>query len=96
MSDQFRKAQADQDALSKFKDAARAAKALIEDAVRKLRARNPGDVDAQDAERAKAQMDAEVRRLGDAMAASQDGGVEPPAAGTPSADGASPALDILA
>ncbi|WP_163363558.1 hypothetical protein, partial [Enterobacter cloacae] len=44
---------AEREVLDKFKQAAAEAKRLIEDAVRKLRARNANDPDAREAEKAK-------------------------------------------
>lgn len=86
--------EADREVLDKFKQAADEAKRLIEEAVRKLKARKPGDGDAREAEAAARAMVAEIDKLADAMGqaatALQAGGA---------ADGLAPpvlALNILA
>jgi CHASE3 domain sensor protein len=87
----------EQEILSAFKDAAREAKRLIEDAIRKLKAKNPSDPDAREAEQAKAAMDKEIKELSDTIQAQRDGSTVDvfvgALAGIPTA--ASPAVDIL-
>ncbi|MBN8940152.1 MAG: hypothetical protein J0H01_11700 [Rhizobiales bacterium] len=64
---------AEREVLDKFKQAAAEVKRLIEDAVRKLRARNANDPDAREAEKAKNAMLKEVDQLGDTMRAAETG-----------------------
>ena len=71
---QANKDRGEQEILVQFKDAAREAKRLIEDAVRKLKAKNPSDPDAREAEQAKAAMEKEIEKLSDTIQAQRDGG----------------------
>ncbi|MGL4288423.1 MAG: hypothetical protein ACRCVA_18890 [Phreatobacter sp.] len=94
--------QAEREVLDKFKQAADEAKRLIEDAVRKLRARNANDPDAREAEKAKNAMLKQIDELGDTMRAAETGAdaAGPPADGA-GVDGAgagvaTPAINILA
>jgi hypothetical protein len=92
------KERVEQETLAKFKDAAREAKRLIEDAARKLKAKNPSDPDARDAERAKAAMDEQIQELSDTMHAQQDGSTADVSVGALAGVGtaaAAPVLDIL-
>ena len=57
----------EQEVLEKFKDAAREAKQIIEEAVRKMRAKQPSDPDARAAVQAGVSLDQAVRELADVM-----------------------------
>jgi hypothetical protein len=89
-------ASGDRDALQQFKDAARDAKNLIEEAARKLRAKRSADPDAADAERAVSGLDHDIADLSDAIQSQQieTAGVDTGAA-IPDAS-ASVAINILA
>lgn len=90
---------AEREALDKFKQAADEAKRLIEDAVRKLRARNANDPDAREAEKAKNAMLNQIDELGDTMRAAETGiDAASPATGGAGAEVATavPAINILA
>jgi hypothetical protein len=94
---QANKDRGEREVLAQFKNAAREAKRLIEDAARKLKAKNPSGPDARDAERAKAAMDEEIKELSDTIQAQRDtadvfvGAL----AGIATANVAAPAIDIL-
>jgi hypothetical protein len=60
-------ASGERDALQQFKDAARDAKNLIEEAVRRLKAKKSADPDAADAERAVSSLDHDIQGLSDAI-----------------------------
>lgn len=96
---QANKDRGEQEVLAQFKDAAREAKRLIEDAVRKLKAKNPSDPDAREAEQANAAMEKEIEKLSDAIQAQRDGSATDvfvgALAGVATADAVSPAVDIL-
>jgi hypothetical protein len=96
---QANKDRGEREVLAQFKDAAREVKRLIEDAARKLKAKNPSDPDARDAERAKAAMDKEIKELSDTIQAQRDGSATDAfvgaLAGIATADVALPAVDIL-
>jgi hypothetical protein len=82
------------DALEKFRDVARDAKQLIDDAARKLKAKNPADSNAIDAQSAKTSLDQDIKGLGDVIQAAQieanagDGGA------SSSVDVASPSVSV--
>jgi hypothetical protein len=89
-------ARGERDALEKFRDAARDAKNLIEEAARKLKANKSADPDAADAERAASGLDHDIQQLSDAIQTQQieTAGV---AAGAATTDAtASVAINILA
>jgi hypothetical protein len=65
------KASGDRDALQQFKDAARDAKNLIEEAARKLKAKKSTDPDAAEAERAASGLDHDIADLSDAIQTQQ-------------------------
>jgi hypothetical protein len=65
------RASGDRDALQQFKDAARDAKNLIEEAARKLKARKSADPDAAEAERAASGLDHDIQGLSDAIQTQQ-------------------------
>jgi hypothetical protein len=96
---QANKDRGEREVLAQFKDAAREAKRLIEEAVRKLKATNPFDPDAREAEQAKAAMKKEIKELSDTIQAQRDGGTADvfvgALAGIATANVAAPAVDIL-
>jgi hypothetical protein len=96
---QANKDRGEREVLAQFEDAAREVKRLIEDAVRKLKAKNPSDPDARDAERAKAAIDEEIKELSDTIQAQRDGSATDvfvgAVAGIATAGAAAPVVDIL-
>jgi hypothetical protein len=64
-------ARGERDALEKFRDAARDAKNLIEEAARKLKAKKSADPDAAEAERAASGLDHDIQQLSDAIQTQQ-------------------------
>jgi hypothetical protein len=96
---QANKDRGEREVLAQFKDAAREVKRLIEDAVRKLKAKNPSDPDAREAEQAKAAMEKEIKELSDTIQAQRDGGTTDifvgALAGIATANVVAPAVDIL-
>jgi hypothetical protein len=89
-------ARGERDALEKFRDAARDAKNLIEEAARKLKAKKSADPDAAEAERAASGLDHDIQQLSDAIQTQQieTAGVATGAATTDAS--ASVAINILA
>jgi flagellar basal body rod protein FlgC len=96
---QANKDRGEREVLAQFKAAAREVRRLIDDAARKLKAENPSDPDAREAEQAKAAMEKEIKELSDTIQAQRDGGTTDvfvgALAGVAAADAASPAVDIL-
>lgn len=90
------RARGERDALEKFRDAARDAKNLIEEAARKLKAKKSADPDAAEAERAASGLDHDIQQLSDAIQTQQieTAGVATGAATTDAS--ASVAINILA
>jgi hypothetical protein len=64
-------ARGERDALEKFRDAARDAKNLIEEAARKLKAKKSADPDAAEAEPAASGLDHDIQQLSDAIQTQQ-------------------------
>ena len=84
----------EQQVLEKFKDAAREVKQIIEEAVRKLRAKQPADPDAHAAVQAGVSLDHAVRELGDVMQIEPGNGSVDISISLGSVAAAAPTLDI--